>query len=75
MTKPMVPRLSGKTNYYRHYRVRWEIDLWAWSPKDAARKARETQLNPDNIATVFNCQSVLKDGKMGKCTQVDLLRK
>jgi hypothetical protein len=35
------------------YRVRWEIDLDAESPLEAAALARATQLDPDNIATSF----------------------
>jgi hypothetical protein len=35
------------------YRVRWEIDLSAHSPLDAARRARRMQLRPDSLATEF----------------------
>lgn len=36
------------------YRVRWEIDLEAESPRDAAEMALLIQRNPDAIATVFD---------------------
>ena len=42
----------------REYRVIWEIDIEATSPKRAAEQAREIQLDPDNIADCF-----LVDGK------------
>lgn len=37
----------------REYRVTWDIDITADSPLDAARRAREIQLNPKSWATVF----------------------
>jgi hypothetical protein len=36
------------------YRVIWEIDIDADSPREAAEKAREIQLRPHSIATLFN---------------------
>lgn len=33
-----------------HYRVRWEIDVWADSPRDAAILAMELHANPHGIA-------------------------
>jgi hypothetical protein len=36
------------------YRVRWEIDLTANGPVDAARQARAVQLRADSLATVFD---------------------
>ena len=36
-----------------NYRVSWEIDIDADSPRDAAEKAVEIQRRPDSIATVF----------------------
>jgi polyisoprenoid-binding protein YceI len=35
------------------YTVIWEIDIEADSPKEAAIKAREYQLDPESTATVF----------------------
>lgn len=35
------------------YRVKWEIDIDADSPREAAEKAREIQLDPESQATVF----------------------
>ena len=36
------------------YLVRWEIDLWADSPEEAARQARKVQLDKGSTATCFN---------------------
>jgi len=38
----------------REFRVRWEIELDADSPRDAARKALEIQRDPSSTATVFH---------------------
>ena len=35
------------------YMVAWDIDIDADSPEEAARKAREIQLDPHSLATVF----------------------
>jgi hypothetical protein len=35
------------------YRVTWEIDVEADSPRQAAEKARAAQVRPGTIATVF----------------------
>lgn len=36
------------------YRVKWEIDIEADSPREAAEKALAIHRNPDSIATVFD---------------------
>ena len=36
------------------YLVKWEVDLWADSPEEAARQAREVQLDKGSTATCFN---------------------
>lgn len=36
------------------YRVVWEIELYATNPREAARKALQTQRDPDSTATVFD---------------------
>jgi len=36
------------------YRVRWEIDVDAESAREAALKAREAQMDPATLATVFS---------------------
>ena len=36
------------------YRVHWEIDLDADSPREAAEKALTIHRNPESIATVFD---------------------
>jgi hypothetical protein len=35
------------------YHVKWEIDVEAGSPKQAAKKALKIQRDPESIATVF----------------------
>jgi hypothetical protein len=52
----------------RTYRVTWEIDIDATSPKAAAKKAREYQIDPDSTATVFDVFN-----ENGKVTRVDLM--
>lgn len=53
-------RKYGKTHTYwieedtKDYLVRWQIEVDATSPKDAARKALEIQRDTDSIATVFD---------------------
>ena len=39
------------------YRVTWIIDIDADSPNDAARLARQVQLDPDSTATHFIVQT------------------
>jgi len=51
-------------------RVRWEIDVDADSPREAARKALEIQRDPDSIATVFD---VIEPN--GRVVRVDLTGK
>jgi hypothetical protein len=46
------------------YRVRWEIDLSAGGPVEAARQARNAQLRPDSLATVF--EVVRRDGAVNE---------
>jgi hypothetical protein len=36
------------------YRVRWEIDIEAETPREAAEKALAIRRKPDSIATVFD---------------------
>src|SRR5436309_15439726 len=36
------------------YRITWEIDLWADSPREAAEQALTIHRNPESIATVFD---------------------
>ena len=35
------------------YRITWDIDLWADSPREAAEKALSIHRNPESIPTVF----------------------
>ena len=39
------------------YRVIWEIDLDADTPREAAELARDFQRNPDTMATVYTVES------------------
>lgn len=36
-----------------HFVVKWEIDIWADSPKEAAEQAREIMHDKDSIANYF----------------------
>ncbi len=49
------------------YRVRWEIDLPADNPLEAARKAQQAMRRPGTTATVFDVTD-----RDGKTTRVDL---
>ena len=61
------------------YHVRWDIDVEAGSPKQAAKKALKIQRDPESIATVFEVylrpkkytKKQLRHGL--KATTVDLL--
>jgi len=56
----------------KQYRVHWEIDIWAGSARQAARCARQIQLDPENTATVFE---VVDFGSEKKTLQtVDILK-
>ena len=49
------------------YRVRWEIDVPAVTPQEAAAKARACMLRPDTTATVFDVTA-----PDGTTTRIDL---
>jgi len=53
------------------YRIVWAIDLDADSPEAAAKQARQIQLDPNSIATVFDCYEQRKGKRAIKHT-VDL---
>lgn len=42
----------------KHYRLRWEIDIWADSPEQAAKEAREIQLDFESEST-FDVREVI----------------
>ena len=44
------------------YDVTWRIELDAEGPDDAAKKAREIQLDPDSLATVFEVRDENDNG-------------
>lgn len=35
------------------YKVKWEIDIWAETPAEAAQQALAIHRNQDSIATIF----------------------
>jgi len=49
------------------YLVRWEIEIEAETPQDAAAQALDIQRDPDSIATVFDVS-----GADGETTRVDV---
>ena len=57
-----------------NYTVNWAINIDADTPEEAARNARDVQLRPDSIATVFTVaadgRAVAVDLTMGDTTPV-----
>lgn len=52
-----------------NYEVNWLMPIEdAFSPEEAARKAREIQLDPESIATIFHVKNV----DTGRETIIDL---
>jgi hypothetical protein len=49
------------------YLVRWEIEIEAETPQDAAAQALDIHRDPDSIATVFEVS-----GADGETTRVDV---
>ncbi|MBI4446889.1 MAG: hypothetical protein HY645_13410 [Acidobacteria bacterium] len=62
----------------KEYRVVWEIELYACSPREAAQRALEIQRDADSIATVFDVYRLDEDPKrlltMNEPVRVDLQR-
>lgn len=59
----------------RQYRVLWEIDIEASSPREAAEKALAIHRKPDSIATVFDVREAKQeDGRTvyGNACTIDL---
>jgi hypothetical protein len=54
----------------KEYRVCWTIEVWAKSPRAAAKQALKIQRDPDSIATHFRVQMV--GGRIKKDSEVDL---
>jgi hypothetical protein len=52
-----------------NYRVVWEIDIEADSPREAAAEALRIQRDPQSIATVFE---VMPEGQPGETQFFDL---
>ena len=44
----------GQEDKQKRYTVRWEIDVYASSARQAAKEARTIQLDPENTATFFS---------------------
>lgn len=55
------------------FRVRWEIDLEAPTPADAARQALAILRDPDSPATFFDVRRIRLDGTKGKWHLIDAL--
>lgn len=46
----------------QYYLVKWEIEVDAESPVEAAKKALAIQRDPDSMATVFEVQDGWREG-------------
>ena len=51
----------------KHYKVKWEIDVWARTPNQAAVRALNIQRDPNSHATIFTVEyhkeTTFKSGK------------
>lgn len=57
------------------YRVKWEIDVIAENPRDAAEQALNIQRDKKSTAVVFNVDEWLDSrGLITKPTRIDLLQ-
>lgn len=65
--KSAAKRKHAPKSRTKSYRVTWEIDIEATSPKAAAKKALQYQRDPDSSATYFD----VRDPK-GKFSKFDL---
>ena len=77
MTGPQPATNPGpsrrNTRIDMEYRVKWEIDVTADSPEEAARLARAMQTSPDTTATVFDVTPVLeRPAKTPTTVRIDL---
>lgn len=52
----------------KEFRVRWEIDIEAASPREAAQEVLDIQRDPQSIATVFE----VTDRSTDQTTTIDL---
>lgn len=55
----------------KNFRVRWEIDLVAATPADAARQALAIHRDPGSLATFFDVRRIRLDGTKGKRHGID----
>ena len=54
------------------YRVRWDIELDAPSPEEAAQKALEIQRDPNSWATCFTVYELDEHGQIDPRVVIDL---
>lgn len=66
-------QIVGAPDSIGEYRVRWEIDLHARSHLDATRQARQVQLRPDSLATVFDVVHRVDTGADPDWTQAETI--
>ena len=61
MTKPKAQRKRPERRpKHKEYRVVWEVDVTAASPREAAVQARAVQLHPTNNATIYDVYDLEK---------------
>lgn len=75
--RPVVDQLrDGAFTRQIDYAVRWEIDIVASSPEDAAERARTIMLDPASSATVFDVRPTRDESRSADViwTRVDLSR-
>jgi hypothetical protein len=54
-----------------HYHVTWDIDVYAGSPEEAARKVLEIHRDPESAATTFDVTEMTEDDS-GQTVRVNL---
>lgn len=54
------------------YLVRWDIDIEADTPQEAAKKALEIQRDPQSIATCFTVFEIVSGDVDGKAVECDV---
>jgi hypothetical protein len=63
---------ATKRKKEKQYRVFWEIDVWAKTPRAAAKQALEIQRDPTSIATHFRVRHLC--GRIKRDSEYDLLQ-
>lgn len=67
---------EGEETLLPRYRVRWEIDIWARSPEQAALTTLEIMRDPNSIGTCFDVTLVSTKGRKSshpKLHHIDLM--